>query len=161
MAAAQRRPGRDRWPARAWLTVVQVACGGVSSGTPVGAVVALAEGARDAVGLFGAAGGAGAPGGQGLGDRGELGGGGVAFGQGQVGAVEVGHAQAAAPQDLGGGGLAAGAQPLGAELADGEQVLGGPVVGVGGDAVAASVGVVELDVDAPVPGCRPGSGRAG
>ena len=107
------------------------------------------SGARDAVGLFGAAGGAGAPGGQGLGQGGELGGGGLPFGQGQVGAVEVGDAQAAPPQDLGDGGLAAGAQPLGAELAEGEQVLRCPVVGVGGDAVAAPVGVVELDVDAP------------
>ena len=35
-------------------------------------------------------------------------------------------------------------------------MLGCPVVGVGGDAVAAAVGVVELDVDAPGPGAVEG-----
>ena len=95
-----------------------------------------------------------------LADGGELGGGGLPSGQGEVGAVEVGDAQAAPPQDLGGGGLAAGAQAPGAELAEGEQVLRCPVVGVGGDAVAAPVGVVELDVDAPVPGSVQGRDAA-
>ena len=131
----------------------QVACGCVHEGYRlVGAVEAFAERAGDVVGLFGAAGRAGAPGAERLGDRGALGGGGLPFGQGEVGAVEVGDAQAAAPQDLGDGGLAAGAQSAGAELAGGVQVPGCPVVGVGGDAVAAPVGVVELDVDAPGPG---------
>ena len=134
------------------LTERRWRAGVVMRGSPSGAVEAFAEGAGDVVGLFGPAGGAGAAGAQRLGDRGALGGGGLPFGQGEVGAVEVGHAQAAAPQDLGDGGLAAGAQPAGAELPGGVQVLRCPVVGVGGDAVAAPVGVVELDVDAPGPG---------
>ena len=63
------------------------------------------------------------------------------------------------------GACAAGTQPLGAELAGGVQVLRCPVVGVGGDAVAVPVGVVELDVDAPGPGSVQGgdapAGEAG
>ena len=58
-----------------------------------------------------------------------------------------------------------GRSPLGAELAGGVQVLRRPVVGVGGDAVAVPVGVVELDVDAPGPGSVQGgdapAGRQG
>ena len=79
---------------------------------------------RDAVGLFLPACGAGAAGAQRGGDRGELGGGGLPFGQGQVEAVQVGDAPAFAPQDLGGGLLAAGTQAAGAQLPDGRRCLG-------------------------------------
>ena len=70
---------------------------------PVGAVVALAGRTRHAVLLFGAADRAGAAGGQGFADRRELGGGGLAFGQGEVGAVEVGDAACAVVRSTGSG----------------------------------------------------------
>src|SRR5689334_12538049 len=66
--------------------------GVVMGGLPSGAVEAFAERAGDVVGLFGAAGRAGAAGGQGLADGGELGRGGLPFGQGEISAVQVGHA---------------------------------------------------------------------
>ena len=114
-------------------------------------ILRTAQQQRDVVVLFGAAGGAGAAGGQGFADGRQLGGGGLSFGQGEVDAVEVGDAAAAfaVPQDLGGDVLAAGAQALVAELPDGEQAVGGPVVGVGGQAIFAAVGVVVVDPQAP------------
>src|SRR6185437_15195479 len=109
-SAWSRRARAARRAARTGSVACQVAlterrrrAGVVMSGSPSGAVEAFAEGAGDVVGLVGAAGGAGAPGEQRLGNRGTLGGGGLPPGQGEVGPVQVGHAQAAAPQDLGGG----------------------------------------------------------
>src|SRR6266487_3218384 len=117
------RMSRSAWSRRAWAArraarTGSVACqvalterrwraGVVMRESPSGAVEAFAEGAGDVVGLVGAAGGAGAAGAERLGDCSALGGGGLPFGQREVGPVEIGHAQAAAPQDLGGGSLPA------------------------------------------------------
>src|SRR5689334_13315225 len=97
---AARRAARTGSPScQAVSTGRRWRAGAFIRGSPSGAVEAFAERAGDVVRLLGAAGRAGAPGAQGLGNRGELGGSGLPSGQGEVGPVEVGDPQAAPPQD--------------------------------------------------------------